>query len=346
MYLLAIPETHAIGLMPVFSISLTLTPVQSIYSLIVGRIMRASIFRRRRDAFTLIELLVVIAIIAILIALLLPAVQQAREAARRTQCRNNLRQVSLGLHNYQSAHRVFPIGVLGTSGRTSDNHLLTTWPALLLPFIEQTALYDLYNFNRRFDHSDNRPAVVQVLPAYLCPSNVNDSLIANRYAPTHYVASAGTEPGLNDGMFFPLSSVRFRDITDGTSNTISTGEIAHEISGWARGSVEGSGGSSGSGSGSGGGGGDGGGGGGAQGWSRGVLRWWKASANCAKPGMNPTETNCSDSAERRFQFSSPHIGGVHFSLADGSARFISENIDDGVYRSLLTRAGGEVVGEF
>ena len=126
-----------------------------------------------------------------------------------------------------------------------------------------------------------------------------------------------------------------RDLTDGTSNTIASGEIAFEFGGWARGAMN-----------TGSGGGSGGGGGSGQGFARGVLRWWKASPACAKAGFNPPVTTCSGSVERQFQFSSPHVGGGHFSLSDGSGRFISENIDMNVYKALVTRAGGEVVGEF
>lgn len=297
----------------------------------------------RYRGFTLIELLVVIAIIAILIALLLPAVQQAREAARRTQCRNHLRQISLGLHNYQSAHRVLPMGILGTNGTSRANHVLTTWLTFLLPYVEQSALHDAYNFNRRFSHLDNAVAVRQTLGIYLCPSNSEIELVDDKFGPGHYAAVAGTLPGSNDGVLYPLSATRFRDVADGTSNTLAVGEINFDIHGWARGSLDmgGSGGGGGGGSGGGSGG-----GGAAHGWARGVLRWWKASAGCAQPGLNPPQTNCGGGAERRFQFSSPHEGGVHFALCDGSARFVSENINADLLRALMTRRGGEVVGEF
>src|SRR5947208_1793995 len=102
--------------------------------------------RRARHGFTLIELLVVVAIVAILIALLLPAVQQAREAARRSTCKNNLHQIGLALHNYQSTFNVFPPGVLGSTGTSSTTNLLHTWPTFILPFVEQQTLYSSYNF--------------------------------------------------------------------------------------------------------------------------------------------------------------------------------------------------------
>ena len=180
------------------------------------------------------------------------------------------------------------------------------------------------------------PAVIQPVSVYLCPSQ-DDEIVNNRYAPSHFAANAGTKPGADDGLLFPMSATRFRDVVDGTSNTIAIGEIAFEIGGWARGASN---------SGSGGGGGGGSGGGTGQGFARAILRWWKAAPNCAQPGMNPPATNCAGSAERQFQFSSLHSGGCHFVLADGSTRFISETIKVDVLRSLITRDGGEVVGEF
>lgn len=284
-----------------------------------------------RRGFTLIELLVVIAIIAVLIALLLPAVQQAREAARRSACKNNMKQIGLALYNYESTHGVFPIGVLGSTGGTAANNVLTTWQTLLLPFIEQPALYEQYDFNRRFDHAANADVVNKTLQIYLCPSQTDAGLVSNLYGSSHYAGNAGTTPGADDGMVYPLSAIRLRDITDGASNTISTGEIAYDLGGWARGAINS---------------GSGGGGGGGQGFARGVLRWWKASAACAQPGFNPPVTTCSSSTERSFQFSSPHVSGIHFSLADGSVKFVSENMDVQLFKSALTRAGGEVVGEF
>ena len=291
--------------------------------------------------FTLIELLVVIAIIAILIALLLPAVQQAREAARRTQCRNNLRQIGLALHNYQSTHSVFPFAVDGTSGSKSDGFKLTTWQTQVLPFVEQPALFNLYNSDVRFDDAVNADVVLHTLPVFLCPSHPDDAPVDGLFGASHYAGSGGTTPGADDGLLYPISSVRFRDITDGTSNTLAAGELAWQIGGWARGAIN-----SGGGGGGGGGSGGGGGGGGSQGFARGVLRWWKAAAGCAQPGMNLPATGCSDDAEQRFQFSSRHEGGCHFALADGSARFIGENISIDVLQRLATRSGGEVTGEF
>ena len=287
---------------------------------------------RSSRGFTLIELLVVIGIIAVLVGLLLPAIQQAREAARTSSCKNNLKQISLALHNYQSAHGVFPIGVLGTQGQAGARHLLTTWQTLMLPQIEEANVASLYKYSLRFDHPSHRAAIRTQINTYMCPSQPDDELVNNTYGTCHYAGNAGSQDGRNDGILYPLSSVTFRDITDGASNTISAGEIAHGIGGWARGTFNSRGG--------------GGGGGRSQAFSRAVLRWHKASPRCAMPGMNPPVTNCSNSVERRVQFSSPHVGGCQFSLTDGSARFISENIDVDVFRFLVTRNGGEVVSEF
>ncbi|MDP6722756.1 MAG: DUF1559 domain-containing protein [Pirellulaceae bacterium] len=286
--------------------------------------------RSSRSAFTLVELLVVIAIIGILVALLLPAVQAAREAARRTSCKNNLRQLGLALHSYHDTSKTLPPGVLGTTGSRRANHRLHTWMALLLPYVEQGNLQDQYDFNFRFDHSYNAPAVIQRVPIFACPSHT-DELSQKKYGTNHYAASAGTRPGKNDGVLYPMSATKLRDIIDGTSQTLAIGEIAFELGGWARGAINSGGGR---------------GGGGGQGFARGVLRWYRASPNCAQPGINLPATGCSNNAEWRFQFSSRHPGGCHFTLADGSCRFVAETIDTNTLNALFTRSGRDIVGDY
>jgi prepilin-type N-terminal cleavage/methylation domain-containing protein len=288
----------------------------------------------RRRGFTLIELLVVIAIIGIVMGLLLPAVQQAREAARRSQCKNNLHQMGVALHNYESTHGVFPPGVIGTNSGGPAPLQLQTWPTLLLPYVEQAALYNAYNLNVRFDHPNNAVAVLTRLPVYLCPSQKGDP-VGGQYGAGHYAANAGVLPGQDDGLLFPLSRTTFRDIADGSSNTLAVGELAFDVGGWARGAMN-----------LGGGGGGGGGGGASQGFARSVLRWWRCASACALPGINPPATSCSSSCERSFQFSSVHAGGCQFILADGHTQFLSENISSDVLQRLLTRAGGELIGEY
>ncbi len=122
-----------------------------------------------------------------------------------------------------------------------------------------------------------------------------------------------------------------RDILDGTSQTIAAGEIVFDTLGWARG-ADASGG--------------GGGGGCSNGFARGVARWWKCCTTCAKPGINPAQTSCNNSCERRFQYSSMHEGGVHFAYADGHAGFVSEEIDVAVLRAQTTRAGQEQMDRY
>lgn len=185
----------------------------------------------RRRGFTLIELLVVIAIIATLISLLLPAVQQAREAARRSQCKNNLKQLTLALHNYESTHRVFPPGRVGFP-------LVWSAQAQLLPFVEQANLTTVFDFNippLTFDgtypqSAKNEAFAKTKLPLMLCPSdadNVPNSGFAGGISYPGNAGSGTVNDGsikATDGLFFSASAVRFGDLTDGTSNTVAFGE--------------------------------------------------------------------------------------------------------------------------
>ncbi|MHB8865365.1 MAG: DUF1559 family PulG-like putative transporter [Pirellulaceae bacterium] len=193
---------------------------------------------------------------------------------------------------------------------------------------EQDNVQQEYNFRVRFDDPQNASTVLYRVPLYICAS-MDDEIVNNRYGPSHYAGNWGTRPGQNDGLLFPMSGVRFAHITDGTSNTIAGGELAFHVGGWARGAMN---------TGTGGGGG----GGGGQGFARAVLRWWQCASHCAIPGINPPETNCSNSCERQFQFSSKHVGGCQFVFADGHTQFISNTTDLHVFRAMLTRAGREV----
>ena len=195
--------------------------------------------KNHNDGFTLIELLVVIAIIAILVALLLPAVQQAREAARRSSCKNNLKQLALALHNYESTHRVFPPGALGYPYVWSAH-------AQLLPFVEQAGLQNLLNYDvpplnafnsGGFDATavgQNDEAAKTKLAVLTCPSD-KESVPNSEYGGISYPACMGS--GLNgsgtaddgsnanaDGIIFARSKIGFRDVTDGTSNTVAFSE--------------------------------------------------------------------------------------------------------------------------
>ena len=193
--------------------------------------------KRPARGFTLIELLVVIAIIAVLIALLLPAVQAAREAARRSQCTNNLKQIGLALHNYHSTHDKFPMGGSkgsdGQGGTGSDPWASWSAQAQMLPFMEQTAIYNAINFNFEMERNGgDLPTVVNstakntIINSFLCPSDTN----AGKQFTNNYHACVGTSIGLggqtgdSSGMFAVWISFGIRDATDGTSNTAAFAE--------------------------------------------------------------------------------------------------------------------------
>lgn len=187
--------------------------------------------RQRVAGFTLIELLVVVAIIAVLIALLLPAVQQAREAARRTQCRNNMKQVGLALHNYQSAFKAFPPASVMPSDRTSQ-----PWSAQarLLPYIEQGNLAGLIDWGSNKDFTTNPTVDRTRVPIYMCPSEINDRerpTLTITYYPLNYSFNQGTwfiyDPPTNtvgDGAFEPNRAFDVAAISDGLSNTLAAAE--------------------------------------------------------------------------------------------------------------------------
>tara|TARA_R110002111_G_scaffold1157_1_gene8176 strand:- start:37671 stop:38621 length:951 start_codon:yes stop_codon:yes gene_type:complete len=308
---------------------------------------------RKRSAFTLIELLVVIAIIAILIALLLPAVQQAREAARRSTCKNNLKQIGLALHNYHDVFKAFPINLYGGYGDTAGvgGYTQTSrswgWMVAILPYIDQAPLYNECNPGvNTILGSGHYDSIVTV---FLCPSDAAPAVIPEStsyttgglpVARTDYKGIMGsdwhwgaytndvvTTPAgdsfiTNNGVFVTLSYRRYQKmsyITDGTSNTTIVGEsMVNEA--FAANS-------------------------GGPGWS------WMNAASCNSSCAIPINTYNAKSPtsvpwDVRFSFASAHTGGAHFLLGDGAVRFLSENIDLATYRNLSSVNGGEVLGEF
>lgn len=333
-----------------------------------------------RRAFTLIELLVVIAIIAILIALLLPAVQQAREAARRTQCRNNLKQIGLALHNYLDAYTVFPPSYCAVPGVTTTVGGQWSMLARVLPYVEQANLQSLVNWNLAYNAQLN--VATTRIPSYLCPSEPNDVMRINpstgvpRDYPASYVANFGTwkiyDPTNgtgSDGAFFPNSKMRAADFSDGMSNTLCASEAKTftpylrntttdpgptppASSSFAMGLT-----------------GDGCCIGNSLQLNTGHTEW--ADGLCQQSGFTTVfgpnariphtvagveydidfvswreGTHATRVAYAALPARSHHEGIVHSLLVDGSVRSVSENIDLQVWQRLGTRAGGEVVGDF
>ncbi|ADG70042.1 protein of unknown function DUF1559 [Planctopirus limnophila DSM 3776] len=312
---------------------------------------------RRRSGFTLIELLVVIAIIAVLIALLLPAVQQAREAARRTQCKNNLKQIGLALHNYHDVYQALPSGsiVLLNAAGTAYNGHGWTWHASLLPFIDQAPMYnEVQGVNGMGTEGggvgDSKQDLVGKAPltVFWCPSqpDVTLGVQKNGYAPSNYNANMGTLIGNDgddclsggrtfatmtqaggcmncDGIFFISSSIRFRDVTDGLSNTIFISEVVDSGGDADR---------------LGGGGSD-----RKHGFSGGADSNPPTEMSeylIAAEGNDPINSYTEEAA------GSYHTGGAHFLMGDGSVRFLSENMHMPTYQAISTRGKNETVGEF
>ncbi|MCR9118186.1 MAG: DUF1559 domain-containing protein [bacterium] len=292
---------------------------------------------RKRRGFTLVELLVVIAIIGVLIALLLPAVQAAREAARRSSCTNNLKQWALAIHNYHDTRRSFPVGLHDTHGRGN-------WWIHSLPYAEQNNLYDQANLspgNRCCSSLGPNGAANTVVDSATCPSDPNAGAVVNQGFQGNYVAcfgdtdfqATGYNVGTNgNGIFFNRSKTGFQDITDGSSNTAMIAEIlvndgysGHDIRG----------------------------------------RYWnfhgggvlfstlhnpnttvgdRTDVHCqSRPEQNMP---CASGGNNILSLRSQHPTGGLCAFADGSVHFIPETINNTTWNDLGQRNDGNVVGEF
>ena len=324
----------------------------------------------RRRGFTLIELLVVIAIIGVLIALLLPAVQQAREAARRAQCKNNLKQLGLALNNYAEAQSVFP-----PSSCLPPGVFFESWSAQsrLLPYLDQANLQNLINWSQGWNTQPTVPSTR--VAVFLCPSEVNSRSNVSggvTFYPTNYGVNAGSwfvfNPLANqggDGTFHANCRITFKDVIDGASNTLAMAEVKafqprladsgnpnalgaappanpaavaglsgiFELTGhteWVEGESS------------------------ETGFTttftpNTVIPYANSGSNYdidftsmrEGEGSNPTSMTYAAITSRSY-----HVGVVHILLVDGSVRPVSNSINLGIWRSLGTRNGGEVVSDY
>jgi prepilin-type N-terminal cleavage/methylation domain-containing protein/prepilin-type processing-associated H-X9-DG protein len=305
---------------------------------------------RRASGFTLVELLVVIAIIGVLVALLLPAVQMAREAARRSQCTNNIRQIGLAIHNYESAFARLPTAGQGTDFTTTpasttfdQQSLFTT----ILPYLEQASTFQRFDLSFAYNAtSQNLAAAKQAIGAFVCPTKGwrmqgadQQGFGCTDYGPIYYVdidpatglqnKAIRAEGGLVKG------GGRMAEITDGLSNTVFVGEDNGRDERMQPNHVYID---------------------PVDGQKRRVWRW--ADPDCAYgiskvinnnraprggPSACPWDTNNCGPFEEIFSF---HPSGANVLLGDGSCRFVSENLAVGPLRAIITRSGGEASADF
>lgn len=293
--------------------------------------MRRSFGKLNCRAFTLVELLVVIAIIGVMVGLLLPAVQAAREAARRMSCSNNLKQIGLAMHNYHDTVQSFPPGAM--FGDDSFG-----WATFILTRIEQSNVYEQINFSVEVNPDrtillSESPVLATPIATYNCPSSTLTSHSPFResgghngarlggFAKNDYSACLGNGGGRITGMFGKIGdnirATRFRDILDGTSNTLMVGEGYTDLAEAINGPTH---------------------------PNRGDFPVWCCTNNQhqnvvkeTRIGKGPNQFGCDDC------FASNHPGGVQFVFADGSVNFVSENIDQQLYVNLGDKADGNVV---
>jgi prepilin-type N-terminal cleavage/methylation domain-containing protein len=315
----------------------------------------------RERAFTLIELLAVIAIMAILIGLLLPAVQAAREAARRLQCQNNLKQMGLAMHGYHDVWQTFPPAYLARSVTGLELGAGWAWGTLVLPYLEQRPVYDAANFDLGFGEVSSPPGLIGLfenstvrrisVSLFLCPSaeggegpidlGLGSAHVAG--SPGQYIASAGwinssQSPIQATGVLYPNSRVAIGDVSDGTSATLMIGERSRNLADAAWTGVFGS----------------------RlepaplctkKGWPvqscvglMFLLMGRTGPSSEIVSGAIPVGNTPNSPGAGADAFWSRHPGGCDFLVCDGSVRFMKQTLDPLVFRALASRAGGEAIG--
>ncbi len=277
--------------------------------------------RRSPFGFTLVELLVVIAIIGVLVALLLPAVQAAREAARRTQCINNLKQIALALHNFHDAKRRFPPGDT-TVDPANDKIPAWSWSAYILPYLEEGSINGTINYKQSAADPVNWKVIEYFVPTYQCPSSKQLKLMGGISAKGNDCLAETNYPGIGDhtndawwwpvvkpssGILFVKSRVRIRDVLDGTSKTLMVGESVPYDDPYPY----------------------------PPGTEMGKA-WAAGNRVSTYYGINRT------SSHDQSGVACSHPGGAQFAFADGHVAFVDESIAQSLLQALTTRAPGKV----
>ena len=292
--------------------------------------------KSRRSGFTLVELLVVAGAVSVMGTQLIQAITEAREAARRSQCKNNLKQIALSLHNYHDTYNGLPPGWIGVDSETEKANVMGlngwAWGARLLPFMDQAPLYNTLNFSASVTDPKHAQIVNKTFPTLRCPSDPFTKKVVKlkdakgeavaEVGPSNYPGSFGTgnlakcekmKPGetcTGDGIFEHNTTIKFGDIKDGLSNTLAVGERTIDEK------------------------------------TDRVTTWSGVFPKAKSPFsriLATSEQELNAKEKSVYGYASPHTGGAHFMIMDGVVRFIKSDLDLKVFQALTTRAGGEEI---